>query len=285
MNKYLKLSILVLVVASLIAWYRPSVLYNPVYIHNAVLKIPFLASLFKHFHGAKAPTSQTEPSVVQNKVTTNEPLRVFKKEELAQFKGENGGDIYIAILGHVFDVSRGKEYYGPGGGYAFFSGIDGSRAFVSGQFTPEGLIEDISGLEKQDYIGLKDWVDFYMKDYKFIGKLHGLYYDANGDPTEYYHQSQSWIEAATKYKEEEDRFKEKYPMCNVDYKPEEGSRVWCSTASGGVKRDWVGFPRSLYSADSKTVRCACAQESDLGDSLLKEYPGCPKDAVSCKIPK
>lgn len=57
----------------------------------------------------------------------------------------------------------------------------------------------------------------------------GLFYDADGNPTEYFQKAQGWIKAASEYKEEEDQFKEKYPMCNVDYKPEEGSRVWCST--------------------------------------------------------
>ena len=27
----------------------------------------------------------------------------------------------------VYDVSKGGDYYGPGGGYAFFAGKDGSR--------------------------------------------------------------------------------------------------------------------------------------------------------------
>ena len=33
-----------------------------------------------------------------------------------------GGDIYLAIMGRVFDVTRGRDFYGPGGGYSFFSG-------------------------------------------------------------------------------------------------------------------------------------------------------------------
>ena len=60
------------------------------------------------------------------------------------------------------------------------------------------------------------------------GKLEGKFFDSKGNPTEYYYEAQEWIKAASGLKEEEDLFKEKYPMCNVDYKPEEGSRVWCS---------------------------------------------------------
>ncbi len=52
-----------------------------------------------------------------------------------------------------------------------FVGIDGSRAFVTGDFKPEGLIDDIAGLGDQDYIGLRDWLDFYVKDYEMIGKF------------------------------------------------------------------------------------------------------------------
>jgi hypothetical protein len=59
------------------------------------------------------------------------------------------------VFFQVYDVSKGASYYGPGGGYAFFSGKDGSRAFVSGQFDAEGLVEDVSGLASADYLGLQ----------------------------------------------------------------------------------------------------------------------------------
>jgi hypothetical protein len=52
-------------------------------------------------------------------------------------------------------VSKGSSYYGPGGGYAFFSGKDGSRAFVTGQFDEEGLVENVEGLSSADYLGLQ----------------------------------------------------------------------------------------------------------------------------------
>nr|CAG4649533.1 EOG090X0A5G [Scapholeberis mucronata]SVE93765.1 EOG090X0A5G [Scapholeberis mucronata] len=284
MNKLLKLSIAVVLLASIIAVYQPDV-FTVKYMHDVAAKYPALVKFFKWLHSSNKGATQTPDGNQKSGSQKNEPTRVFTKEELAKYKGVNDGKIYIALMGRVFDVSRGKDFYGPGGGYSFFSGVDGSRAFVTGDFKPEGLIDDIAGLGSQDYIGLRDWLDFYMKDYDYIGKVEGLFFDAKGNPTQYYYDAQEWIKAASNYKEEEDLFKEKYPMCNVDYKPEEGSRVWCSTKSGGVKRDWVGVPRSLYSADAKNIRCACAQEADLSDPLLKEYPNCPKDATSCMLPK
>ena len=113
----------------------------------------------------------------------------------------------------------------------------------------------------------------------------GRYFDGNGQPTEYSRQVEQWIAEASVEKDQEEEFKKKYPPCNVEYKPETGSRVWCSTASGGIQRDWVGHPRSLHSvgADGKTIRCACVQPQDLDDPLIKPYPNCEPDAVSCKL--
>ena len=48
--------------------------------------------------------------------------RLFTKEELSKFTGADEGDVYIAILGDVFDVTKGRKHYGIGGGYEFFSG-------------------------------------------------------------------------------------------------------------------------------------------------------------------
>lgn len=193
MNKLVKLSLAVLLLASVIAWYQPNLIYNTKDIHDFAAKFPALVSFFKWFHAGKATNSKVEDaSSKDGSPELAEPTRIFTKEELAKYKGENGGDIYLALMGRVFDVTRGRDYYGPGGGYAFFSGkeifnikihmiielplfcvcigVDGSRAFVTGDFKPEGLIDDITGLGSQDYIGLRDWLDFYMKDYQYIGK-------------------------------------------------------------------------------------------------------------------
>jgi hypothetical protein len=78
-------------------------------------------------------------------------LKLFTKEELATYNGKaKGRPIYLgisetasffssypshsllAVLGDVFDVTKGDRYYAEGGGYAFFSGIDGTRAYVTG---------------------------------------------------------------------------------------------------------------------------------------------------------
>ena len=55
----------------------------------------------------------------------------------------------------MYDVTSGKQHYSKDGAYHFFAGKDASRAYVSGQFNDEGLIDDISGLPAGQYLGLK----------------------------------------------------------------------------------------------------------------------------------
>ena len=49
--------------------------------------------------------------------------KVFTQEELGNYKGVDGSPVYLAVLGQVFDVTKGRKHYGPGGGYEFFAGI------------------------------------------------------------------------------------------------------------------------------------------------------------------
>lgn len=53
--------------------------------------------------------------------TGNHPI--MTKEELSKYNGaEESPGVYIGIYGRVYDVSSGKQHYGPGGGYSFFAG-------------------------------------------------------------------------------------------------------------------------------------------------------------------
>ena len=54
--------------------------------------------------------------------------------------------IYLAINGTIYDVSASPSFYGPGGGYHFFAGNDGTRAFVTGCFS-EDVTPDLRGVE------------------------------------------------------------------------------------------------------------------------------------------
>ncbi|TNN64735.1 Neuferricin [Liparis tanakae] len=52
------------------------------------------------------------------------PSRLLSRRELSLYDGEEGSSgLYLAILGHVFDVLKGHKHYGPGGAYHFMTGL------------------------------------------------------------------------------------------------------------------------------------------------------------------
>eukprot|EP01084_Bolivina_argentea_P219340 372033_1 len=107
--------------------------------------------------------------------------KMFTREELKMHDGSDTTlPTYLASLGQVFDVSSAPQYYGPDGGYAFFSGIDGTAAFLTGEFNEKGLHDDVSVVKTNSLPDLQDWQDMYHKDYKFVGYLIGRFYDSNG---------------------------------------------------------------------------------------------------------
>ncbi|XP_076031488.1 neuferricin-like [Oratosquilla oratoria] len=234
------------------------------------------------------------------KVKPRKKERLFTVEELKTYDGKksNKGP-YLAVMGRVYNVKKGAKHYGPGGGYGFFSGRDASRAFVSGDFSEAGLVDNIEGLSVTDYIGLDEWVKFYDADYKYVGKLIGRYYDENGEPTEYYSKAQQWIGEAYRKRERENDKKKLFPHCNSAWTAESGSRVWCTLRSGGVERDWVGVPRLFYDSTLVKPRCACVKTTgppsdnpsvqnhkdrgDLDNPNLREYEGCDPTSPECDV--
>ncbi|XP_065579741.1 neuferricin-like [Artemia franciscana] len=269
---------------------KPRLKQSLLYLHNQCLKHDWCKRTFSYIHGT--PSEAAGGNSIDPLVE-----RIFTTEELSKFTGEEGEEVYIALLGKVFNVTRGAQHYGPGGGYHFFAGRDASRAFVSGDFENDGLTDDIEGLSPEDFLGLEDWSVFYENSYQYIGKVAGRFYNNDGSPTEYWYKYQQWREEALKKRILKDEEMAVFPPCNMEWKPDIGTRVWCTTSSGGIRREWVGVPRKLFKTGSSTPRCACIKDSgppssdpdsdsdigDLGNPNLKEYKDCKPTAVSCNI--
>lgn len=261
---------------------------------------PFRAKLGELIPSSLTSFAQHAFSAV-NVVFTSD--RLLTMDELSKYAGEDGGTVYLAILGSVYDVTRGRKHYGPGGGYSFFSGKDGSRAFVTGEFNEKGLTDDVTGLSNSDILSLEDWKKLYEKDYIYVGKLVGKYYTAEGKPTQAMEDYLSSLQSALLEKKAHEDHQKLFPPCNSEWHEGGHSRVWCTTLSGGIKRDWVGVPRQYYSpgqVDGK-ARCACVKNAgppsdaldtkshknrgDLDNPNLRLYPGCDPSAESCILTK
>ncbi|KAL6348495.1 hypothetical protein AAG906_009955 [Vitis piasezkii] len=192
------------------------------------------------------------------------PSRLFTAQELALHNGANDSlPILLAILGSVFDVTKGKSHYGLGGGYNHFSGRDASRAFVSGNFSGDGLTDSLRGLSRTEVKSVVEWRDFYFRSYTFVGKLVGLYYDSHGNPTK---QLKGSEEA-------------KLPSCNSRWSQDEGGKVWCDN---GYPR-LIQRPLEIALTGKMSKRCACFKEDQLGQQGLEVYQGCDYHAKVCQV--
>ena len=78
-------------------------------------------------HWLKSPSEESKKFILPDgtyNVIRPEQHKLFSKEELAKYDGSEGSPgLYIGILGLVYDVSEGKRFYEPGGGYSFFAGL------------------------------------------------------------------------------------------------------------------------------------------------------------------
>jgi membrane-associated progesterone receptor component len=54
-----------------------------------------------------------KPAVTLPKGPEPVVFRTFTPETLLPFNGENGKPVYLAVRGRVFDVSPGRNFYGP----------------------------------------------------------------------------------------------------------------------------------------------------------------------------
>ena len=117
-----------------------------------------------------------DPENPPEELRSTSGIRLFTKNELAAH-GPNGPlkPILLAVLGRVYDVGKAPDYYGPNGGYNFFAGRDGSRAYVTGEFNEKGLTDDLEGLSPFQIGEVDGWTKFYNKDYTFVGKLIGRF--------------------------------------------------------------------------------------------------------------
>ncbi|SMQ47286.1 unnamed protein product [Zymoseptoria tritici ST99CH_1A5] len=105
-------------------------------------------------------------------------FRVFTPRQLLPYNGLKDMPVYLAVRGKIFDVTPGRNFYGPGGPYANFAGRDASRGLACGSFDAEMLTEDLDGpLDKLEDLGgeemeaLQGWEERFNEKYLVVGKL------------------------------------------------------------------------------------------------------------------
>ena len=106
--------------------------------------------------------------------------------------------LLLGIVGHVFDVSEGKDFYSPGRGYAGLIGRDCSRFYATGEFSADGNEESMVDFGPEQCQAVSEWLEFYQyhKSYTFVGLLRGLYFNSDGSSTSAYQDFKICVEKA-----------------------------------------------------------------------------------------
>jgi predicted heme/steroid binding protein len=217
--------------------------------------------------------------------TSGGSVRVYTAEELALHDGSHpahASSLLLAVVGRVFDVSSGSRFYGPNAGsYSGFSGRDGSRAFVTGEFGEKGLVDDVSDFTVAQCGELSHWANFYedSKSYHNVGVLAGRFYDVTGAATDEQRSFEACREKADMASANRDAVKQKYPSCNTRWAQATGGEVWCS--------DELKIPRKAAAGAAEgRKRCACYDEMQAvtlaNEHDLEVYEGCDPTANKCE---
>lgn len=133
---------------------------------------------------ASAPAAHPKPPQQQEQGTESEsepfvppfpdPVQVgeITLEQLRAYDGKDPAkSILIAIRGQVYDVSRGRLFYGPQGPYSLFAGRDASRALALMSFDLNDLTGDLEGLSPDELEVLQDWEEKFKERYPVVGHL------------------------------------------------------------------------------------------------------------------
>jgi len=105
------------------------------------------------------------------------PLPDFKMQdmtvdELRKYNGVDDERILVAVAGRIYDVTRGKSFYGPGSAYETLAGHDATRSFAL--FDAKAVKDehdDWDGLKEHDLHDALEWEERFRAKYPYVGRL------------------------------------------------------------------------------------------------------------------
>lgn len=142
------------------------IIYSPL---NLVLVGVITFLVFKIFRSRQQPTSVPAPEPELPKLRQD-----FTVGELKKYDGNQpDGRVLVAVNGTVYDVTKGKRFYGPGGPYSAFGGRDASRGLATFSVTSNDNDEydDLSDLSAMEMESVREWEMQFKEKYVLVGRL------------------------------------------------------------------------------------------------------------------
>ncbi len=108
--------------------------------------------------------------------------RSFSAEELARHDDRNPQlPLLLAVRGVVFDVSSGRDFYGPEHKYHGLAGKDASRAMGMWSLAETDLNDDCDAMTAEQWTAFNEvFLETYVKQYPVVGHLRGGYFFPGG---------------------------------------------------------------------------------------------------------
>lgn len=129
---------------------------------GAIVFAVSLVALGAYFLASRGkPTARTIP----------EGKTEFTMSEVASFNGKGTLEepILTVIDGLVYNLAKGREFYGEGGPYHPFAGRDSSRLLAKNQVSDKS--DTGAPLTPAELEQLEKWKEFFQGKYGSIGKL------------------------------------------------------------------------------------------------------------------
>ena len=121
-----------------------------------------------------AENEQKEREVQERraKLAYIEPKDFWSEEELRQYDGRDpDGPILLAVDGTVFNVYKGRNFYGKGGEYSIMAGRDATRLLARTSLEEETEEEKKKPLTIAEKAALEGWYWTFRNKYDIVGQL------------------------------------------------------------------------------------------------------------------
>lgn len=121
-----------------------------------------------------AENEQKEREVQERraKLAYIEPKDFWSEEELRQYDGRDpDGPILLAVDGTVFNVYKGRNFYGKGGEYSIMAGRDATRLLARTSLEEETEEEKKKPLTIAEKAALEGWYWTLKNKYDVVGQL------------------------------------------------------------------------------------------------------------------
>ncbi|OAL36318.1 hypothetical protein AYO20_04476 [Fonsecaea nubica] len=132
---------------------------------NVTLVILILTLLYLRLRPQSTPSLPPGPQPIV--------FQTFTPRTLLKNNGTANNPVYLAVRGKVYDVSSGRNFYGPGGPYENFAGRDATRGLACQSFDEDMLTKDLDGpldpcddLTPEQLDNLNGWIERFDEKLK-----------------------------------------------------------------------------------------------------------------------